>query len=173
MTQIAASSEQVRKAMQRQRTSDTLPEIRLRQALHRLGLRYRLHQRPLGELRRNVDIVFRPARVAVEVRGCFWHVCETHATWPKANGQWWAEKLERNRLRDRQLAEALHAAGWELIVVWEHDEPEAAAILIAERLAQRRGSRTQVGPPSPAYGRALSPRVCPPALVEEAVDVSH
>jgi DNA mismatch endonuclease (patch repair protein) len=173
MTRIAASSERTRKAMQRQRTSDTLPEIRLRHALHRLGLRYRLHQRPLRELRRNVDIVFRPSRVAVEVRGCFWHACETHATWPKANGRWWAEKLEGNRFRDRQLAEALQAAGWELIVVWEHDDSEAAAIRIAERVAQRRGSRRQVGPSSPASDPAPRPAGCLPVLVEGVVDVRH
>ncbi len=138
MNEVAASSERVRDAMRRQRSRDTLPEILLRQALHRRGVRYRLHQRPIPRLRRTVDVVFRPARVAVEVRGCFWHACEIHGTWPKANGDWWTRKLTGNRDRDEQLGEALRAEGWELIVVWEHDDPEAAAEVIARRVAERR-----------------------------------
>jgi DNA mismatch endonuclease (patch repair protein) len=139
MNVVVASSERVRKAMRGQRTRDTLPEILLRRAMHRRGLRYRLHQRPVPTLRRTVDVVFRPARIAVEVRGCFWHACEIHGTWPKANADWWTRKLTGNRQRDDQLGDALRAVGWELIVVWEHDDPEAAAEQIARRVAERRG----------------------------------
>ena len=57
-----ASSEPVRDRMSRQRREGTAPEVALRQALHALGLRYRLHQAPLPGLRRKADIVFRPAR---------------------------------------------------------------------------------------------------------------
>ena len=55
-----ASSEPVRDRMSRQRREGTAPEVALRQALHALGLRYRLHQAPLPGLRRKADIVFRP-----------------------------------------------------------------------------------------------------------------
>jgi len=124
--------------MRAQRTRDTGPETLLRSALYRRGLRYRVHQRPLPGLRRTVDLVFRPAKVAVEVRGCFWHACERHATWPKANGEWWSQKLLANRRRDQELAAALDAAGWVLVVVWEHDDPEVASQMIAEVVSSRR-----------------------------------
>lgn len=149
MNEVIASSERVRSAMRGQRTRDTRPEILLRRALHRRGLRYRLHQRPVGTLRRTVDVVFGPARVAVEVRGCFWHACEAHGTWPKANADWWLRKLSRNRQRDLELNEVLRTAGWELIVFWEHDDPEMAADAIAARVTARRGGHTEYSWPSP------------------------
>ncbi len=72
-------------------------------------------------------MVFPKAKVVVEVRGCFWHACPEHRTSPKANADWWAEKLEANRRRDEDTARRLTAAGWTLVVVWEHEDPEAAA----------------------------------------------
>lgn len=157
MKELVASSERVRRAMQAQRTRDTKPETLLRQALYRRGLRYRLHQRPLPGLRRTVDVIFGPAQVAVEVRGCFWHACEVHGTWPKANGDWWSSKLLSNRRRDEELAAALAQAGWVLVVVWEHDDPERAADVIVRIVAERRGrggapsstAVASVGPLSP------------------------
>ena len=67
-----ASSPATRKSMQANRSRDTMPELALRKALHAMGLRYRVCARPIPELRRSVDVVFRPVRVAVEMRGCFW-----------------------------------------------------------------------------------------------------
>ena len=52
---------------------DTAPELALRRVLHRRGLRYRVHRRPLPDLARQADIVFPGAKVAVFVDGCFWH----------------------------------------------------------------------------------------------------
>jgi DNA (cytosine-5)-methyltransferase 1 len=133
-----ASSPEARRRMQANRGRDTGPEIRLRQALHALGLRYRLHCRPEPDIRTRVDIVFRPAKVAVEVRGCFWHACPTHGTQPKANSEAWAAKLRRNQERDAKVEQRLKQAGWFLAVVWEHEDPKEAAVRIADIVAQRR-----------------------------------
>ncbi|MEV4271239.1 very short patch repair endonuclease [Micromonospora aurantiaca (nom. illeg.)] len=130
-----------RRAMQLQRSRDTAPEVALRRALHRLGLRFRLQQQPLQGLRRTVDIVFRPSKVAVEVRGCFWHACPQHGARPKSNASWWDTKLSRNQQRDQETAAQLEAAGWTLIVVWEHDAPEAAAERIAKVVRERRAHK--------------------------------
>lgn len=67
------------------------------------------------------DFVFRAAKVAVFVDGCFWHSCPLHATPPKANEAYWAAKLARNRARDRYVADALRRRGWRVMRVWEHD----------------------------------------------------
>lgn len=158
--EVIPSSERVRRAMRAQRTRDTRPETTLRRALHRRGLRYRVHQRPLPDLRRTVDVVFRPARVAVEVRGCFWHACEAHGTWPKANADWWARKLEGNRRRDEALAAALAEASWELVVVWEHDDPESAADLIALTVANRRPVHTSFRSQPPSRTAAHTENAC-------------
>ncbi len=61
------------------------------------------------------------------VDGCFWHSCPEHATQPKANREWWAEKLARNVARDRQTDELLADAGWTVVRVWEHEAAGPAA----------------------------------------------
>src|SRR5437764_2324869 len=91
---VKASSPSVSRRMQLQASRDTAPERKLRSALHRSGLRFRVHVRPLPGVRREADIVFPKARVAVFVDGCFWHGCPDHAPWPKANAAWWREKIE-------------------------------------------------------------------------------
>jgi DNA mismatch endonuclease (patch repair protein) len=52
------------------KSGDTQPEITLRKALWRKGLRYRLR---LPNLPGKPDIVFTRAKVAVFVDGAFWH----------------------------------------------------------------------------------------------------
>lgn len=124
--------------MRSNKSRDTKPELALRRALHALGLRYRVCARPLPDVRRTVDVVFRPARVAVELRGCFWHGCPTHYRAPSANGTYWAEKVGRNVRRDEDTEERLREAGWILEVVWEHEDIDQAARRIAARVAERR-----------------------------------
>lgn len=131
-----SSSPGVRSKMQQQRTRDTAPEMALRCALHARGLRYRV-QVPLLP-RRTVDIVFPRARVAVDVRGCYWHSCPLHATAPKANGAWWAAKLARNVERDEDTAARLSAAGWQVCVVWECEVGDEAADRIQAIIEDRR-----------------------------------
>jgi DNA mismatch endonuclease (patch repair protein) len=123
--------------MRRQGQQDTAPEMALRRELHRRGLRYRLHE-PVFDKRRRHDIVFRSARVVVDVRGCFWHSCPQHGTTPKANQDWWLNKLKRNVERDADTACGLNEAGWALVVVWEHEDPGAAAERILGILQARR-----------------------------------
>lgn len=128
---------QVRSRMQAQRERDTGAEREIRSQLHRLGLRFRLHQRLLAGSRREVDIVFRRARVAVFVDGCFWHACPDHATWPQNNAGFWRQKIEENAARDRDTDERLRAEGWAVLRVWEHESPEEAARAIAEVIRAR------------------------------------
>lgn len=113
--------------MQGNRSKDTKPEAQLRGELHRRGLRFRKHVAPVSGLRCKPDIVFPRAKVAVECHGCFWHLCPDHAVLPKSNLDYWLPKLERNVERDRRNESAFAKAGWALIVVWEHDDLDAAA----------------------------------------------
>lgn len=131
------TDEATRLRMSRQRSRDTDPERALRSSLHRRGLRYRLHRRPVPGLRRQADIVFGPARVAVFVDGCFWHCCPEHTTSPKSNAAWWSAKLAANVARDRDTDEQLAVAGWAVVRVWEHEDPVAAAARVAQVVRSR------------------------------------
>jgi len=124
--------------MQSNRSRDTALELALRRRLHALGVRYRVCAQPTSQIRRRIDILFRPARVAVEVRGCFWHACELHYQAPKAHAAFWATKVAENRERDERTARMLEEAGWHLIVVWEHDDLDSAAELIVDLVRARR-----------------------------------
>ena len=127
-----------RQAMQAQRERDTSPELALRRALFSRGLRYRVHRRVVPGVRRTLDVVFPTEKVAVEVRGCFWHACPRHATWPKHNAEWWSEKLTRNRARDKDTEERLKSAGWKVVIVWEHEDAQRAAQRVLHVVETRR-----------------------------------
>lgn len=117
----AACSDAVRRTMQAVGSQDTSPELQLRSALHRLGLRFRKDAKPVPELRCKADVVFRTARVCVFVDGCFWHGCPRHFRVPKTNSIWWKEKIQDNMRRDARQTRALRARGWRVIRFWEHD----------------------------------------------------
>jgi DNA mismatch endonuclease (patch repair protein) len=125
----------------------------LRSELHRLGLRFRVHRRPVPEFRATADIVFGPARVAVFVDGCFWHRCPLHAIPPKANSAWWAEKLQANVQRDRNTDTKLKEEGWLVVRVWEHESPEVAAAAILRVVSKRRSTATMEGARTDDRGR--------------------
>ena len=116
--------------MQANKSRDTRPELALRSQLHRRGLRFYVARRPISTLRRTADILFPRQKVAVFVDGCFWHGCPEHHTQAKANAEYWADKVIRNRARDRETNALLEAQGWTVLRVWEHHPVEDAADLI-------------------------------------------
>ncbi|MFZ2175193.1 MAG: very short patch repair endonuclease [Rhodococcus sp. (in: high G+C Gram-positive bacteria)] len=111
----------------KQRRRDTAPEIAPRRELHRRGARFYVDRAPLRGLRRRADLVFPRRRVAVYVDGCFWHCCPEHATAPKNNAEWWADKLAANVVQDRDTDARLAAEGWQVVRIWEHEPVSAAA----------------------------------------------
>jgi DNA mismatch endonuclease (patch repair protein) len=128
--------------MRGNRKANTKPELALRSALHRHGLRYRIHQ-PIqtGVLRAVPDVVFPRARVAVFVDGCLWHCCPEHGSSPRANASYWLPKLAANVARDSRVNLALEAAGWTVVRVWEHRVSRDADTVAAE-LAATIGDRS-------------------------------
>jgi DNA mismatch endonuclease (patch repair protein) len=117
----AASCEAVRKVMRSNRKKDTKPELALRRALYKSGVRFRKHYAIEVRAGRVVtDIAFPRKRVVVFVDGCFWHCCPIHGNKPRSNASYWWPKLAGNVHRDMQQNVALAEAGWRVIRVWEH-----------------------------------------------------
>ncbi|GIJ34446.1 T/G mismatch-specific endonuclease [Micromonospora sediminimaris] len=129
--------------MSRMPRSRTKPEMSVRRELHRRGLRFRVNHPGLPG---RPDIAFTRARLAVFVDGCFWHLCPEHAVLPKNNATWWREKLQRNVQRDREKDEALAALGWQVLHVWEHEDPVAVADIVEQLWRARRRSGTTAWP---------------------------
>lgn len=137
MPRPRASSPAALKRMRTTKQRNTRCELELRAAVHRLGLRYRVDF-PLPGTRRRGDLVFTKAKVAVMVDGCFWHGCPHHATYPKANAEWWRKKLATNVKRDRDTDRRLRLAGWDVVRVWEHEESGTAAVRVAMAVRGRK-----------------------------------
>lgn len=128
---------------------DTKPELALRRALHRRGLRFRVQLKVPGNPRRTIDVAFTRVRLAVYVDGCFWHGCPDHHVLPRTNTQWWQWKVELNRKRDGSTDAELTAAGWTVVRFWEHIDPEKAADRIEDvyRARSLKAASTSSGPP--------------------------
>lgn len=125
--------------MSRLARRDTAPEVALRQAMHRRGMRFRVQMKVPGNNRRTIDIAFTRVRLAVYVDGCFWHGCPEHHVRPRANSEWWEWKIARNQARDRDTDQALLVSGWAVHRVWEHELPEQAAYIV-ERVYRDRSA---------------------------------
>lgn len=104
--------------MSRVRRSNTKPELLVRQLLHALGCRFRLH---VAGMPGRPDIVMPRRRAVVFVQGCFWHRHKrcVKASTPASNAKFWSDKFARNVNRDRRNFRELRKAAWQVIVVWE------------------------------------------------------
>ncbi|MBM9435973.1 very short patch repair endonuclease [Actinacidiphila bryophytorum] len=126
------------------RKRDTKPEVTLRKAVHRLGLRFRL-QRKVAP-RCTADFVLPRHRVAVFVDGCFWHGCPDHSPeeFRGPNAALWEEKIETNRERDRRNTTQAAEAGWIVVRIWECEirrNVEEAAQRVAETTGSNEAPR--------------------------------
>ena len=104
------------------RKMDTKPELLLRSALWKIGLRYRKN---VKDLPGKPDLVFRRAKIAVFVDGDFWHGRDwnsrKHRLRRGTNPDYWIAKIEGNILRDRRFTAELAKDGWHVLRFWETD----------------------------------------------------
>ena len=110
--------EQRHRCMSRIRSKDTKPEQAVRQMLHALGFRFRLHVKHLPG---KPDIVLPRHKKAIFVHGCFWHShgCRVGGKKPATHEQFWETKFSRNAARDKAAIRQLWLSGWQVLVVWE------------------------------------------------------
>lgn len=112
---------QRRKNMQHIRAQNTTPEIVLRKALWRKGIRYRKNY---NQLPGTPDIVLTHQRIAIFVDGDFWHA-KGYENNPGeqvgTNKDFWVKKLSRNVERDKEVNDVLTEQGWLVLRFWESD----------------------------------------------------
>ena len=132
------------------RGQDTKPEMLIRSGLHRIGYRYRLHDRRLPG---RPDLVFASRRAVIEVRGCFWHGHDCHLfRWPSTRPEFWRAKIAANIARDKRNREALLGSGWRMAEVWEcrlkgrERQPPALVLKRLSDFLEGGGTRCVIGP---------------------------
>src|SRR5690348_9823711 len=112
--------------MSRVRKTNSRPELIVRRVATNLGLRYRLYRRDLPGC---PDLVFSRQRKIVFVHGCFWHQHDCQlGKLPSSRQEYWLPKLARNQARDITVQEALCAAGWKLLIIWECETRNEALV---------------------------------------------
>ena len=113
--------------MARIKSKNTKPEILVRKQLHKIGLRYRIHNKALPG---KPDISIIKYRTAIEVRGCFWHGhrgCKL-SSWPKSNSSFWRKKIEKNIERDLKNLNDLEKRGFKVFVIWECETKKSKTV---------------------------------------------
>jgi len=118
---------QRRKNMQAVKSKNTKPELAVRRALFARGYRFRLHRRDLPG---SPDIVFPGRKKAVLIHGCFWHGHDCpRGRAPKTRVDFWRDKIEKNRARDKRNHENLEQLGWSSLTVWECEIKDLESLL--------------------------------------------
>ena len=127
------SKEERSEMMSKIKSSNTRPERELRQDLWKRGLRYRINVKGLPG---TPDIVLPKYKTVIFVHGCFWHGhdCKDYRL-PKTNPDFWRNKVETNRKRDKDAVTRLETMGWKVITVWECELKKKTFEQTADRVA--------------------------------------
>ncbi len=108
----------------------------LRRALFARGLRYRINYKKLPG---KPDIVFLKYKTVIFVHGCFWHghdidCIDSHI--PKTNTNYWAEKIARNKERDKNNTIQISSMGWKVLTIWDCEIQQRDNLkLLVEKIA--------------------------------------
>ncbi|MDJ1471876.1 very short patch repair endonuclease [Xanthocytophaga flava] len=104
--------------MSRIRGKDTKPEMIVRKFLFSKGYRYRVHGKKLPG---KPDIVLPKYKTVIFIHGCFWHGHEgcKYYVIPKTRTEWWLDKINRNKEKDKESFNELILAGWRVLTIFE------------------------------------------------------
>lgn len=106
--------------MSKIKSKNTKPEVQLRKALWKLGIRYRLN---LSKLPGKPDIVINKKKVVIFIDGEFWHGYnwQEKKAKIKSNREYWIKKIEKNMERDIKNSFLLQDMGYTVLRFWEQE----------------------------------------------------
>lgn len=113
------SQERRSEIMSHIKSRNTSIELLVRKQLFASGFRYRVNYKQLPG---KPDIVFTNKKVAIFIHGCFWHGHDigcrySHA--PQSRAEYWFEKINRTKARDKNHISELETNGWRVLTIWE------------------------------------------------------
>jgi DNA mismatch endonuclease (patch repair protein) len=128
------------RVMSANRAKGTHPELSLRRALWKEGIKgYRLNWKKAPG---RPDIAFPGRKIAIFVNGCFWHRCPyCRPSLPKSHKAFWKKKFSNNVLRDKEKISELEQYGWKVLTIWEcqlKKDPQQSVIRVKELISDNR-----------------------------------
>lgn len=106
------------KTMQAVRSKNTKLELAVTKELWKRGIRFRKN---VSGLFGKPDIAIKKHKIVIFIDSCFWHGCESHCRLPKKNEEFWINKIERNKQRDKEVTNYYVNNGWNILRIWEHE----------------------------------------------------
>lgn len=100
------------------RSKDSEIEKLFRKYLWRSGFRYRKNS---NKYYGKPDVVLPKYKTIIFIDSCFWHGCAKHGTFPLTRPRFWAKKIARNRMRDKEVNRHYKETRWNVVRTWEHD----------------------------------------------------
>ena len=107
-------------------------ELTLIKVLRKSGLR---GWRRNSKLPGSPDIVYPSEKLAIFTDGCFWHGHNCRNTKPATNKKFWQEKIQRNKDRDRIVADKIKEKGWKVLRIWECELMNGKIDSVIERIS--------------------------------------
>lgn len=97
------------------------------------------------DIKGNPDVVFVNRKICVFIDSDFWHGWQYPRWKHLLKNDFWRDKIERNRKRDRKVTVYLRRHGWGVIRVWEHSlksAPSDSFMRIKKALRERGKEQT-------------------------------
>lgn len=108
------SKEKISAQMKKIHSKDTKPELKLRKALWKEGIRYRKNY---VDLPGKPDIAILSSKIAIFVDGEFWHGYDFENNKKRLhhNKKYWVNKIKSNIARDNKINQKLSDMGWKVL----------------------------------------------------------
>ena len=73
-----------------------------------------------SDIKGKPDFAFRKQKVCLFLDSDFWHGWQYPRWRHLLKDDFWRNKIERNRFRDRSVTRYLRSKGWKVVRIWEH-----------------------------------------------------
>jgi DNA mismatch endonuclease (patch repair protein) len=103
--------------MSKVKSRDSKIEIAFRKELWKNGFRYLKNS---NKYYGKPDLVLPKYKTVIFIDSCFWHGCRKHGSIPETRKDFWLKKIERNRMRDREVSAYYKKIQWRILRIWEH-----------------------------------------------------
>lgn len=100
------------------RSKKTSFELKFFRELKNRGVEFKAHPKDIFG---HPDLVITNSKTCVFLDSDFWHGWQYPRWKHKLKNDFWRQKIENNRRRDKLITRKLRTDGWRVVRLWEHD----------------------------------------------------